>query len=51
VNLAFGEKDCRNFIAKERHLRLGTRGVEALVNISLECKQLMMVSTLPWIID
>jgi hypothetical protein len=29
-NLAFGEKDCRNYIAKSRHLRLGTEGVVAL---------------------
>jgi hypothetical protein len=27
---AFGEKECRNFIAKERYLQLGTRGVGAL---------------------
>jgi hypothetical protein len=29
-NLTFGERDCRNFIAKARHLRLGTGGAEAL---------------------
>ncbi|XP_059460602.1 protein FAR1-RELATED SEQUENCE 5-like isoform X2 [Corylus avellana] len=29
-NLALGEKDCRNFIAKSRHLHLGIGGVEAL---------------------
>jgi hypothetical protein len=29
-NLAYGEKDCRNFIAKSRRLRLGTGGAEAL---------------------
>jgi hypothetical protein len=29
-NLTFGEKDCRNFIAKSRRLRLGTGGAEAL---------------------
>jgi hypothetical protein len=30
-NLAYGEKDCRNFIAKSRRLRLGTGGAEALL--------------------
>ncbi|XP_062155261.1 protein FAR1-RELATED SEQUENCE 5-like [Alnus glutinosa] len=29
-HLEFGEKDCRNFIAKSRHLRLGTGGAGAL---------------------
>jgi hypothetical protein len=29
-SLAFGEKDCSNFIAKSRHLRLGTGGAAAL---------------------
>jgi hypothetical protein len=29
-NLAFEEKDCRNFIAKERHLWLGTGGAGTL---------------------
>ncbi|XP_042979976.1 protein FAR1-RELATED SEQUENCE 4-like [Carya illinoinensis] len=29
-NLEFQEKDCRNFIDKSRHLRLGKRGGEAL---------------------
>jgi hypothetical protein len=29
-HLEFGEKDCRNFIAKSRHLRLGTGGTGAL---------------------
>jgi len=29
-NLTFGEKDCRNYIAKARHLRLGTGGAAAL---------------------
>lgn len=24
-HLSFGEKDCRNFITKSRHIRLGTR--------------------------
>jgi hypothetical protein len=31
-NLTFSEKDCRNFIAKERYLRLGTGGTEVLRN-------------------
>ena len=29
-NLEFGEKNCRNFTVKSRHLRLGIGGVEAL---------------------
>jgi hypothetical protein len=29
-NLTFGEKECRNFIAKERYLQLGTGGAGAL---------------------
>ncbi|XP_059446335.1 protein FAR-RED IMPAIRED RESPONSE 1-like [Corylus avellana] len=29
-NLVYGEKDCHNFIAKSRHLRLGIGGAEAL---------------------